>query len=129
MSHQTFAWMVLACLALTMTEPLELTTGQLQAAGYDRPFGDPQQSRSVVIARQGMVATSHPLAAQVGLDVLKAGGNAGQTVYTRNGSFNLNDDGYIIDSNGQFLLGYPVDSDGAISDKTLAGSVLVRRNC
>ena len=58
-----------------------------------------------------------------GLFALKAGGNAGQVVYTRNGSFNLNDDGYIVDSNGQFLLGYPVDSDGMISDKTLAGSV------
>ena len=44
-------------------------------------------------------------------------------VYTRNGSFNLNDSGYIVDSNGQFLLGYPVDSDGAISDKTFAGSM------
>lgn len=58
-----------------------------------------------------------------GFFAMKAGGNAGQTVYTRNGSFNLNDDGYIVDSNGQFLLGYPVDSDGAIADKTLDGSV------
>ena len=58
-----------------------------------------------------------------GLFALQAGGNAGQTVYTRNGSFNLNDDGFIVDSNGQFLLGYPVDSDGMISDKTLSGSV------
>ena len=58
-----------------------------------------------------------------GFFALKAGGNAGQTVYTRNGSFNLNDSGYIVDANGQFLLGYPVDSDGAISDKTLEGSV------
>ena len=58
-----------------------------------------------------------------GFFALKAGGNAGQTVYTRNGSFNLNDSGFIVDSNGQFLLGYPVDSDGAVSDKTLSGAV------
>lgn len=32
--------------------------------------------RSPVVARRGMVATSQPLAAQAGLDVLKAGGNA-----------------------------------------------------
>jgi gamma-glutamyltranspeptidase/glutathione hydrolase len=32
--------------------------------------------RSVTVATHGMVATSHPLAAQIGLDVLKAGGNA-----------------------------------------------------
>ena len=32
--------------------------------------------RSVTLANNGIVATSHPLAAQIGLDVLKQGGNA-----------------------------------------------------
>ena len=27
-------------------------------------------------------------------------------------AFEVNDAGYIVDSNGQFLLGYPVDNDG-----------------
>ena len=48
----------------------------VQAAEYDRPAQFPQQSRSVVVAKNGIVATSHPLAAQAGLDILKAGGNA-----------------------------------------------------
>ena len=57
-----------------------------------------------------------------GFFAMEAGGVAAQTVYTRNGSFNVDDSGFIVDSNGQFLLGYPVDSDGSVADKTLAGS-------
>ena len=49
---------------------------RIMAAGYDRPSGDAQQSRSVVLARRGMVATSHPMAAEVGLEVLRQGGTA-----------------------------------------------------
>tara|TARA_B100001245_G_scaffold227191_1_gene203333 strand:+ start:2621 stop:4333 length:1713 start_codon:yes stop_codon:yes gene_type:complete len=48
----------------------------LSASAYDRITGKPFASRSEVIAREGMVATSQPLATQVGLDILKQGGSA-----------------------------------------------------
>ena len=57
-----------------------------------------------------------------GFFAVQSTGNPGQIVYTRNGSFVVNDDGEIVDSAGQALLGYPVDSDGNVSDKTLQGA-------
>ena len=58
-----------------MTEPI-FPEQAPEAAEYDRPTGRPHQSRSVVTAVNGIVATSEPLAAQTGLEILKAGGNA-----------------------------------------------------
>lgn len=46
------------------------------AVSGDRAEGWPAQHRSEVFARNGMVATSQPLAAQAGLEILKQGGNA-----------------------------------------------------
>lgn len=42
----------------------------------DRPDGRAFATRSVTYAQHGMVAAAHPLAVQIGLDVLKAGGSA-----------------------------------------------------
>ncbi len=45
--------------------------------------------RSVVMSSQGMVATSHPLAARIGLDVLKRGGNAIDAAIATNAALGL----------------------------------------
>ena len=46
-----------------------------QAPG-DRPASNPRATRSVVLARNGVIATSQPLASAAGLAVLQQGGNA-----------------------------------------------------
>jgi len=42
----------------------------------DRPAPNPRATRSVVMARNGVIATSQPLASAAGLQVLQGGGNA-----------------------------------------------------
>lgn len=56
---------------LLMIFPSETITAQI-----DRESGNLISTRSEVIAKRGMVATSQPLATQVGLNILRNGGNA-----------------------------------------------------
>ena len=58
-----------------------------------------------------------------GFFALKPSLTSAQTVYTRNGSLNVDNDRYVVDSAGQYLLTYPVNDDGSVTAKDLQSAV------
>jgi len=67
--------------AIAIIAGLLVVTGSAQSPDTrprpgDRPAANPYGTRSVVLARNGMIATSQPLASAAGLKVLQDGGNA-----------------------------------------------------
>ena len=49
-----------------------------------------------------------------GFFALKPNLTSNQTVYTRAGSFSVNNDRYVVDSKGQYLQTFPVNEDGSV---------------
>ncbi len=62
-------------LMLTADSPQVPALSSAEGPG-DRPAANPRATRSVVLARNGIIATSQPLASATGLRVLQQGGNA-----------------------------------------------------
>ncbi len=73
--------------ALLGTAPAMATPDK--PGGGDRIVGAPFATRAPVLGRHGMAATSHPLASQIAVDILKKGGTAVDAAIAANAALGL----------------------------------------
>ena len=88
LGRRVFAAFLVTALSAGAATP-DTSPHDFTAVRGDRTSGWLAQTRSEVLARNGVVATSQPLAAQAGLQILKQGGNAFDAAVATAGVLNV----------------------------------------
>ena len=92
--------------------------GDMYAAainGHSIGIGVNLQAVTQQFTQGNITTTSSPLDLAInGNGFFEVQNSAGQTLYTRNGEFQANKDGFVTTSSGMKLVGYPAATDGTI---------------
>ena len=81
------------CTAVVLSLALIFAIEVQISFAQDRTSGRSFATRSEVLAQNGMVATNHPLATQIGIEVLKKGGSAVDAAIAANAFLGFADPG------------------------------------
>ena len=103
-SRTTFADVIASNLAL---DPRKMTGSGVVVKANQQQFGE-----------GNLTSTSSSLDLAIsgdGFFTVKTPGNAGATAYTRNGSFVVDQNRFVVDAQGSRLQAYPVDADGNVT--------------
>lgn len=61
-----------------------------------------------------------------GFFALSPNQTSNEVVYTRAGAFNVNSDGFVVNSAGQFLRAFPVNPDGTVSSTSISSTTALQ---
>lgn len=89
MSNRFFAAGVIAAMTFSAAAVAEPAPTSWNIGGRDKIVGAPFATRAPVLATHGMAATAQPLATQIAIDILKAGGSAVDAAIAANAALGL----------------------------------------
>ncbi|WP_419904577.1 flagellar hook protein FlgE [Kiloniella sp.] len=96
-----------------------LVTNSTTSSSYGS--GGVKASDVAGVSQQGLISSTQSILDLAidgnGMFIVSSSLDASDATYafTRAGDFSVNDEGYLVNSSGMYLMGYPTDSDGSIS--------------